>query len=85
MANIFQGAKITSWSSFFPARLEKTADYREVYASNRHRVYSLAFWMTDNELAAEELMSEVFLRAFRMTASPTGETVDRALILNCVT
>jgi RNA polymerase sigma-70 factor, ECF subfamily len=53
---------------------------REVYEQHRHRVFSLAFWMTDNELAAEELMKQVFCRAFEAGESATGNDVDRALI-----
>ena len=41
---------------------------------------SLAFWMTDNELAAEETLGRVFLRAFSMTDAPTEEMLDRALL-----
>jgi len=62
------------------AILESTTDYREIYERNRHRVYSLAFWMTDNELAAEELMVSAFLRAFSKEASPLAEDLDRALL-----
>ncbi len=52
----------------------------QIYEANRHRVYSLAFWMTDNELAAEALMIQAFSRAFEQTAQPTPDQIDRALI-----
>jgi len=54
--------------------------YQEVFEENRHRVYSLAFWMTDNELAAEDLMVNTFCRAFAVSSDPDGESVDRAFI-----
>lgn len=54
--------------------------HRQVYEANRHRVYAVAFWMTDSELAAEELMIGTFQRAFREAAFPTAEDVDRALV-----
>ena len=55
-------------------------NYREVYEEGRDRVYALAFWMTDNELAAEELLTRTFCRVFAATDSPTSEEIDRALI-----
>jgi RNA polymerase sigma-70 factor (ECF subfamily) len=54
--------------------------YREIYEQNRHRIYSLAFWMTDNELAAEEFMIQAFRSAFALTDEPTADDIDRALI-----
>jgi RNA polymerase sigma-70 factor, ECF subfamily len=53
---------------------------RDIYEQNRHRVYSLAFWMTDNELAAEALTIQVFQRAFAATQEPTADEIDRALV-----
>jgi RNA polymerase sigma-70 factor (ECF subfamily) len=52
----------------------------EIYEQNRHRVYSLAFWMTDNELTAEELMTQTFCRAFAGSEQPVADDIDRALI-----
>ncbi len=54
--------------------------YSKVYEQNRHRIYSLAFWMTDHELAAEELMTQSFCCAFAASQEPTAEEIDRALI-----
>lgn len=62
-------------ASILPNVADRAADHREVFEANRHRVYSLAFWMTGSELAAEELMGAAFTRAFA-----TGADVDRALI-----
>jgi len=59
---------------------ERTADYERVYESNRHRVYSLAFWMTDNELVAEHVATAAFVRAFAASTDPTSEMIDRALL-----
>lgn len=56
------------------------AEYEHVYEMNRHRVYSLAFWMTDNELVAEEVSHRTFLRAFAAAAEPSDEMIDRALL-----
>jgi DNA-directed RNA polymerase specialized sigma24 family protein len=36
--------------------------------------------MTDNELMAEDLMSNTFCRAFAASHKPDAETIDRALV-----
>ena len=68
----------------FPAsvsRGEAQVDaYQQAFEMNRHRIYSLAFWMTDNELTAEELVVNTFCRAFAFGPDPDAESVDRALI-----
>ena len=56
------------------------AEYERTYDANQHRVYSLAFWMTDNELTAEELSRRTFLRAFAAASEPSDEMIDRALL-----
>ncbi len=54
--------------------------YRDVFEGNRHRVYSLSYYMTDNELTAEDVMSATFCRAFAASHKPDAETIDRALV-----
>jgi len=54
--------------------------YRDVFEGHRHRIFSLAFYMTDNELTAEEVLTNVFCRVFAKTSKPDAETVDRALV-----
>jgi RNA polymerase sigma-70 factor (ECF subfamily) len=79
MAASIQEAKLTG----FPARVSKpearVRAHPEAFEENRHRVYSLAFWMTDNELVAEELTVNTFCRAFALSPDPDAESVDRAL------
>lgn len=53
---------------------------RDIYEANRHRVYALAFWMTDSEPAAEELMVNTFSAAFSKNPFATAEEIDGALI-----
>ena len=74
--------KMNGIAQYGPALLESTkSEIRsKVYEQNRHRVYSLAFWMTDHELAAEELMTQTFCRAFATSQEPTADEIDRALI-----
>src|SRR5947209_11861513 len=78
MASNVQSA-INSLMAYIPA-VEANTRYSEIYEANCHKVYSLAFWMTDNELAAEELSTNTFLRAFANVAEPTTEQIDRAFI-----
>ncbi len=64
-----------------PRALQRSVNsYNEIYERNRHRVYALAFWMTDNELDAAELMTHTFCRAFRKSDNPAAEEIDRCLV-----
>jgi RNA polymerase sigma-70 factor, ECF subfamily len=79
--SIMQQADLFGFATYSLAALQDTVpDYRETYEQNRHRVYSLAFWMTDNELAAEEVMKNTFCRVFAGNAVPSSEEIDRALL-----
>ncbi len=80
MANSIQ-AKVTGFAAILPkAAAGKVDDYRRIYDANRNRVYSFAFWMTDNELAAEEVAAATFRRAFAQSAAPSSELIDRMLL-----
>ena len=78
MASTLQSA-ITQVTTYVPAQTSK-ARYDEIYKENCDRIYSLAFWMTDNELTAEQLSSNTFLRAFANAAEPANEQIDRAFL-----
>src|SRR5215468_11678060 len=78
MANTLQSA-IAQVTTYVPAQISKTR-YNEIYKENCDRIYSLAFWMTDNELTAEALSSNTFLRAFAKTDEPANEQIDRAFL-----
>jgi RNA polymerase sigma-70 factor, ECF subfamily len=56
------------------------ADFKAIYEEHRHRVYSLAFWMTENEMTAEEISTRVFLRVFHSHDEINSESIDRNLI-----
>jgi RNA polymerase sigma-70 factor, ECF subfamily len=76
-----QEARMFGLATYMPAVLQRSVDsYNETYEQNRHRVYALAFWMADNELAAEELMTHTFCRAFAKGDRPTAEEIDRCLV-----
>ncbi len=81
MASIFQQAKISGYATFLPAIAPERAEkYEAIFEENRRRIYALAFWMTDNELSAEELMHLTFCRGFAYSSEPTPEALDCALI-----
>ncbi|MGC2163166.1 MAG: sigma-70 family RNA polymerase sigma factor [Silvibacterium sp.] len=56
------------------------ARQRDIYESHRHRTFSLAYYMTGNELVAEQLLADTFVRAFRAVQEPEGHDVDAALM-----
>jgi len=80
MAARIQEAKLTGFPACSSRPEPRVRAYQEAFEENRHRVYSLAFWMTDNELAAEELTVNTFCRAFALSPDPDAESVDRALV-----
>jgi DNA-directed RNA polymerase specialized sigma24 family protein len=53
---------------------------RDVYDSHRHRIFSLAFYMTGNELEAEAILASTFVKAFTAAEDPGAVTVDHALL-----
>lgn len=53
---------------------------KAIFEANRDRIYSLAFWMTDNEMTAEEVSSRVFLKAFHNISAPNAQQIDRVLV-----
>jgi hypothetical protein len=53
---------------------------RDVYESHRHRTFSLAFYMTGNEIEAEEILATTFIRAFQQNERPDAFAVDSALV-----
>ncbi len=52
----------------------------DIYDSHRHRVFSLAYYMIGNEVAAEETLGKTFLRAFQKTDEPDAGGIDTALM-----
>jgi DNA-directed RNA polymerase specialized sigma24 family protein len=79
MASAYREANFTDFATYLPAVADR-ARYEEIYEQNRHRVYSLAFWMTDSEIAAEEVLDSTFRRVFAMSDAASPELIDRALI-----
>jgi RNA polymerase sigma-70 factor, ECF subfamily len=79
MASTLQNV-IETLVGYVPAVTTEQTRYSEIYEANCHRIYSLSFWMTDNELSAEQLSANTFLRVFANVAEPTTEQIDRAFL-----
>jgi RNA polymerase sigma-70 factor (ECF subfamily) len=80
MLNTIQNGSLTQVATFSPDAIVGAAQRQEAFERDRHRVYAIAYWMTGNELAAEDLMVDAFRAAFLETAIPTAEEVDLALV-----
>lgn len=79
MASSFSGA-IRQAGVLAPAAKNRTARFSKIYNEHRHRVYSLAFWMTGSEPAAEQMAASTFLRAFSSGNAPRAEQIDQAFL-----
>lgn len=79
MASSFSGA-INHAGILFPAVESQKVRYSKIYNEHCHRIYSLAFWMTDHELLADQLVGDTFLRAFTAKRLPGREQIDQAFL-----
>jgi RNA polymerase sigma-70 factor (ECF subfamily) len=80
MASIIINAKLTGFAAQIPALMERTASFRAIFEQHQNRIYNLAFYLTDNELTAEDLTARVFLNTFAVNSTPSAEVLDRALV-----
>ncbi|HVP65245.1 MAG TPA: sigma-70 family RNA polymerase sigma factor [candidate division Zixibacteria bacterium] len=81
MANSISEAKTTYLTTFLPVQeASEKAAHERIFAENRHRIYSLAFWMTDSEPEAQDIQERAFARAFAYHTEPSSEQIDRALL-----
>jgi RNA polymerase sigma factor (sigma-70 family) len=62
------------------AKQSTEARQRDIFESHRHRAFSLAFYMTGNEMEAEEILTRTFVKAFQESEQPDAFTVDSALV-----
>ena len=62
------------------SKLTQEQQQRDVFESHRHRVFSVGYYMTANEVEAESILSETFVHAFTRHRNPDGSSVDRALV-----
>jgi RNA polymerase sigma-70 factor (ECF subfamily) len=62
------------------AKQSVEARQRDIYDSHRHRTFAVAYYMTGNELEAEQILTRTFIRAFGAVQDPGRDEVDSALI-----
>jgi RNA polymerase sigma-70 factor (ECF subfamily) len=79
MASTLQNVAVSDYLSIIPT-FSSTEQTNAIYEQNRQRVYAMAFWMTDSEPKAEQLLETTFVRAFAENELPTEEQVDAALL-----
>ena len=80
MASTLQNVAMTDILSLIPTLAHTFVDRKSIYEQNRHRVYAMAFWMTNSELEAEAVLEATFVRAFMEAANPTEEQIDNVLV-----
>jgi RNA polymerase sigma-70 factor (ECF subfamily) len=61
-------------------KLSAVEQQRDVFESHRHRVFAVGYYMTSNELEAEEILTETFVTAFSRQKQPDAHGVDKALL-----
>jgi RNA polymerase sigma-70 factor (ECF subfamily) len=63
-------------------RAERSLEHRrrDVYETHKHRAFAVAYYMVGNEIDAEEVTQQTFLRAFRQVEEPDGRCVDHSLV-----
>ncbi len=53
---------------------------RDIYETHRHRIFSVSYYMTANELLAEDILTGTFVQAFSAAQEPDAADVDQALL-----
>ncbi len=53
---------------------------RDIYETHRHRIFSVSYYMTANELLAEDILTGTFLQAFSAAPEPDAAGIDQALL-----
>jgi RNA polymerase sigma-70 factor (ECF subfamily) len=61
---------------------QRSADQmqRDIYETHRHRVFSLSYYMTANEVEAESMLEATFITAFTTSPTPDSQGVDSAFL-----
>ena len=80
MATSVLYAKFSGFAYELPALASDVDSYRSIYEEHQSRIYNLAFYLTDNELTAEDLTARAFAKTFAVTSTPSAEVLDRALV-----
>ncbi|MBA2677802.1 MAG: sigma-70 family RNA polymerase sigma factor [Ktedonobacteraceae bacterium] len=55
-------------------------EQRDIYESQRHHIFSVAYYMTGDEREAETILGSTFIKGFKEYRKPTVEQLDKALM-----
>jgi RNA polymerase sigma-70 factor (ECF subfamily) len=81
MSSRVDGIQLAAFLPIIQHAEQTSVDHcQDIFEGNRHRVYSLSYYMTGNELIAEDIMTSTFCCAFSASHNPDAETIDRALV-----
>lgn len=80
MATSILYAKFSGFAYELPALASEADSYKAIYEEHQSRIYNLAFYLTDNEMTAEDLTARVFSNTFAVNSTPSAEVLDRALV-----
>jgi RNA polymerase sigma-70 factor (ECF subfamily) len=80
MATSILNATLAAFASEVPAIVSRVKSLQAVYEEHQSRIYNLAFYLTENELTAEDVTARVFTNVFSVNRTPSAETLDRALV-----
>ncbi|RRA47422.1 RNA polymerase sigma factor [Acidipila sp. EB88] len=61
-------------------KLTAEQQQRDAFETHRHRVFSVSYYMTSNEVEAEAILTGTFVQAFKAAPKPDGDDVDKALL-----
>ena len=80
MASSILYARFTGFAFELPAIKSCKEVLEATYQEHQNRIYNLAFYLTDNEMTAENVSAEVFSRVFAVNMTPSAEVLDKALV-----
>lgn len=53
---------------------------RDIFESHRHHIFSVAYYMTADEMEAESILGSTFIQAFQQEKKPSIESLDKTLM-----
>jgi DNA-directed RNA polymerase specialized sigma24 family protein len=75
--------QISSYANPFSlqgVKAQAKANFKAIFEEHRHRIYSLAFWMTNSEIEAEEVSTGTFCTALKTKGEVTQVIVDSSFV-----
>ena len=76
----FSPQSVSSMVATEARKLSAEERQRDVFETHRHRVFAVSYYMTANEVEAEQILTRTFVRAFAGAENPDAGAVDQALV-----